>query len=480
MSEIDSLIKLLEYAINSKASKPVETIINEMILFKATIDISYKISYKCSSHMNYYGKSKSYESKTSLSFFPCDHIVCDDCLRSYIEPLYIKVGKGHTYVCPGCISDLSSNKIIINPIDNYIAKLFDKNQIEEVENRILTITNATLLNRPQPKVVQCYYLTNPGTIPCSGQYGPDYILLCNHPICLDCLKTYLYNHKDQEEEIKCFYPRCPKFIQHKLIRKAIENNPELSKIYWRRLKINGEVNLECANGHPFLASSNERTARCNTCGEELCTNCAEKSHEGITCFVAKQKSKEYQLIECIDDEIYKTALHKFEWDLNEKTKKQLREQFKFNCKLNKVFYVNNPLLLEKYEKAKKNMMDNGVPVQEMYLYHSTKLDVYEKICKEGFLIGGKDVEVAVGKLYGLGIYTATDASYSIKLYKKLNKILLCKGLVGRISPQGIGKVADLSTTQYHCFFQDNKGDTSNFYIFFKSEYVLPYCLIEFT
>ena len=133
----------------------------------------------------------------------------------------------------------------------------------------------------------------------------------------------------------------------------------------------------------------------------------------------------------------------------------------------------------KYENAKQAMLSKGINPGEIYVYHGSDLQTYPKICRGGFLIGGKDVDVAIGSVYGLGVYTATDATSSIIFSKSNGRLLICKALRGRITETPIKKVAELDTTEYHSLFVDFKGTKSNFYVFFKTDYIVPLYVVEY-
>ena len=58
-------------------------------------------------------------------------------------------------------------------------------------------------------------------------------------------------------------------------------------------------------------------------------------------------------------------------------------------------------------------------------------------------------------------------------------MLICKALVGKIKPEPINDPNELEKTDYHCYIADFKDVQSNYIIFFKADYVLPYYLVEY-
>ena len=58
-------------------------------------------------------------------------------------------------------------------------------------------------------------------------------------------------------------------------------------------------------------------------------------------------------------------------------------------------------------------------------------------------------------------------------------MLTCKALVGKIKPEPINDPNELEKTDYHCYIADFKDVQSNYIIFFKADYVLPYYLVEY-
>lgn len=478
MSEVDFLIKQLEYCFNSKSQIPLPKILYNLIRFKGQVSVSYRMHFDCTSHMTFFGSNASFENTANiLLFYPCNHIVCKSCIVEYIQPIYIRSGTNNMYYCPGCVSERSPSASPIMQIQYYIQQLISPEIIMEVEARNLQTLLTYNARQMTIKVSRCYFAENPGNIRCKGTSKVQKVIGCNHLICYDCVLIYLRENIDSNE-IRCMAKGCLKFISHSFIKVALAKDPEMRSKFWKKLRITGEVQLICPScpSSFITASSSQSTCRC-PCGVELCTECGSISHADIPCLVALSKQDEYQEFVCENNEHYEFARSQFEWNLHEAQKQKLVGAA--GLKVKSVTLVYNPLLQEKFEKAKQEMIKDGIDPGEIFVYHGSNIKNYPDICRKGILIGGKDVKIAIGSVYGFGVYTASDATMSIHFANKNGKLLLCKGLVGRISPNPIKKIEDLSKTNYHSYFADFRGVQSNYYIFFKSDYVIPYYIIEY-
>ena len=479
MSEVDFLIKQLEYCFNSKSFNPLPKILRHLMLFQGKVNISVRMSYPCSSHTEFFKCNKFFETTTKLYQFPhCNHLVCDDCMKAYLIPIYTRVGSENRYFCPGCISERSQDSTPIMWLDPFLDKYVEWSVREEVENRV-TLTLQTIKNGVAVRKTRCYFADNPGEIRCTGETKVERVIKCNHPICYDCLLKYLEAYPEGEQ-IKCMSVGCSKFISHAFIRTALEANPELRMRYWRKLKTHGEVNLVCFScSRCFSASQNVRYYRCS-CGSEICTECGLASHSDIPCEIAMNSLDAYREEKLTGGMHFENARTLFQWNLHEGQKKKLESLGGIGLNFKSVTYIYNPLLLEKYERAKKEMINQGIDPGEINVYHGSAMKNYADICKKGLLIGSKDVKVAIGSVYGFGVYTATDPTMSIHFTQKNGTVLVCKLLVGKLSPEPIKNVKELDTTEFHSYFVDFNGVQSNYYVSFKSDYVLPYYLVEYS
>ena len=383
------------------------------------------------------------------------------------------------YYCPGCISDRSAASTPIMHIDRYIEYFFDESVRAQVEGRLTATLISIKSQTPTTRTIRCYFADNPGEIRCGGNQRIERVIKCNHSICYGCLLKYL-EAQPENEPIKCMANGCKRFISHAFIRTALEgeNNRELRERYWRSLKTPGEVNLKCvACDECFSAPHNARSYRCS-CGTEICTKCGLASHADIPCLIAMNSLSEYREERFTEGEYFEHARSLYQWSLHKEKKKMLEKDGKV-LDFRTVTYVHNSALLEKYNKAKQEMIDQGIDPGEMFVYHGSLMKNYPEICRKGVLIGGKDVKVAIGSAYGFGVYTATDPTMSIHFSSTNGKLLICRLLVGLVSPEPIRNVKELDTTKFHSYFADFKGVQSNYYISFKSDYVLPTYIVEY-
>jgi hypothetical protein len=121
--------------------------------------------------------------------------------------------------------------------------------------------------------------------------------------------------------------------------------------------------------------------------------------------------------------------------------------------------------------AKKNEFHGAQkPTKEVWVFHGTALENIEKICRDGFQIGGQGVRCANGAAYGRGVYTATGPNTPVQ-YAKMGgsrAIILCKSMPG----------ATKGSTE-----QDGgdswKRSTSDWMIFKTAEQLLPKYVVYF-
>ena len=187
---------------------------------------------------------------------------------------------------------------------------------------------------------------------------------------------------------------------------------------------------------------------------------------------------EYREERFTEGEYFEHARSLYEWSMHKEMKKKIEKNEK-SLDFRAVTYVHNSVLLEKYNKAKQKMIDQGIDPAETFVYHGSGLKNYPDICRKGLLIGGKDVKVAIGSAYGYGVCTATDPTMAIYFSSTNGKLLVCRLLVGLVSPEPIKSIKELDTTTFHSHFVDFRGVQSNYFISFKSDYVLPTYIVEY-
>jgi hypothetical protein len=186
---------------------------------------------------------------------------------------------------------------------------------------------------------------------------------------------------------------------------------------------------------------------------------------------------------------YFHALTLFHWEVNEMIYKKLYELEptlpKFEFKVKNIVYILNEELGLRYIEAKKSISyktgTNEKQIQEIYVFHGSKEENYDSICREGLKMGGRDVQKFFGSRHGLGIYTAKDPLTST-FYSRSNKLLVCKAFLGRRSNEGLGENDELEKFEHDYMMIENDSfqEGSTYYIFFRKEHLVPIYLIEFT
>ena len=81
--------------------------------------------------------------------------------------------------------------------------------------------------------------------------------------------------------------------------------------------------------------------------------------------------------------------------------------------------------IDEFQGAKK-------PTKEVWVFHGTSPENIEKICRNGFKIGGQGVPISNGAAYGRGVYTATGPNTPVQYARRggSDAIILCKSLPG--------------------------------------------------
>ncbi|OMJ91917.1 hypothetical protein SteCoe_5479 [Stentor coeruleus] len=137
-------------------------------------------------------------------------------------------------------------------------------------------------------------------------------------------------------------------------------------------------------------------------------------------------------------------------------------------RLEKIYAVENAILGNLYNK-KMIEIGNRCNNTSVEVWHGTgRYDVYEKICREGFKIGGIDVKNQHGAAYGQGVNAGADPTVCMIYTQNCGYLLLCDGIPGKISQS-----SEMGKINGDCF----KG--GNVWVFFKREQVLPRYLIKF-
>lgn len=139
-------------------------------------------------------------------------------------------------------------------------------------------------------------------------------------------------------------------------------------------------------------------------------------------------------------------------------------------RLDSVIKVNNPGLQSEFERLKQELLMYSNRVVQVW--HGTKsLEIYKRICGEGFKIGGVDVKAKNGVAYGLGVNTGLDPLISLHYTEDCGYLLLCDALPGTISKVPRSQKNDSTGHSYRA---------GNAQIFYNKFQVLPRYLLKIT
>jgi hypothetical protein len=106
--------------------------------------------------------------------------------------------------------------------------------------------------------------------------------------------------------------------------------------------------------------------------------------------------------------------------------------------------------VKKAYEAKKEEFEKkyGTKPSEVWVFHGTKdLKTVERICCEGFKVGGEDVDVANGSAYGKGVYTARGPDTPMG-YSDDKSVILSLALEGKVGEKA-GQDVDSWTPAGH-------------------------------
>ena len=503
MSEALMLLKQLEYCLNSGFPKPAAILVSELIYHKAKPTSTFYMEYNCSSHQYIFNSDLVTPNGSNFQLFtPCLHAVCFDCLENYIQNIFQKVGLSFKYICPGCCANFSVQQTQLDFSANYFTRFIGLDMQTQwmTDNDLRTRTiKQNMFEKPKSR---CYFFKKkihgmncPGiseVIPFPG---------CRHRICRDCIEKSL-EINEIGPNFKCFVPECTQNLSHEFIRDILPTEKSIYRRIAPHLILSDTKIFFCPNCNTNICVKTDLFEYQCACGHSLCPRCGKFSHGDIPCAFADLNNFTYNAIECKANDpvpeyrsLYFKATANFLWDLHPAKKAELMAKHNIKFNILKVFRIINPVLQQKYDQAKRAILAqlnqaNGVQgndkngnqmadTTEKYVFHATEPHLYTEICQNGFKIGGLDVKIKVGKVYGYGVYTATDPTMSITFYNN-KSIIMCKGITGNISQTPIhDKQQFLNNKEFHSYLADFKGTQSNYYVFFKTDYVLPYYLITY-
>ena len=488
MSEIDYLIRQLEYCLTVGYVEPAKALVIELIAHRANVSFEFTMTYKCASHYYFYKQEYASTQENFYLIEPCMHFVCCTCIEFYIKTIYSKKGLQYNYICPGCSVLYSPEPSPLDLLEDYFTRVIPLDMQQEwKEQNNLTTMNIKKIAAQAIQKSACHFFNNKDLgINCRECLQTVTMPVCRHKICKDCIEKSLSRCNDHPP-FKCFVPACKEILQDLFIKGLLVPKSDNMLRILKNLRIEGKSNFNCPDCHtPIETESLAIEIQCSECRKDLCATCGKYSHGDYPCKIAELNDIQYQMIECLEDDPvpqYKSYYHLartlFIWDLEPKKKAELAAVHKIEFKIRKVSKIVNPDLQKLYDKHKSKMKRDKIDPDEKWVFHGTQDHIYDEICRNGFKVGGLDVGVRIGTACGYGVYTATDPTMSIAYYSN-KRIILCKGLTGKKSLNKIDNTNEfLSNTEYHSFFQDNRGIMSNFYVFFNKELVLPFFFIEY-
>ena len=136
-----------------------------------------------------------------------------------------------------------------------------------------------------------------------------------------------------------------------------------------------------------------------------------------------------------------------------------------NCpcltQIKEVEYTRSSILEQKYEARKKEIGQSGAEVTERLLFHGTSKEAIDKIIREGFKVGGEEVTMKTGCVYGKGVYVAANPETAMQYAKTSGMTLLSRAVCG-------------SKDVHHNF-----GATKDIFVLRKGDQLLPCYIVHF-
>ena len=138
----------------------------------------------------------------------------------------------------------------------------------------------------------------------------------------------------------------------------------------------------------------------------------------------------------------------------------------------RIAYVENPVLSRAYEAKKAELREKGIPDKELLLFHGTKDVNADSILRRNF---DKD-KCSPRGAYGTGFYFAGNPAKATQ-YGKV--VIACKVLPGLQQSRTDGKVFQ-PERGYHSFHANNLNNTKKpeIYVVADKDHLLPYCVIQ--
>jgi hypothetical protein len=141
-------------------------------------------------------------------------------------------------------------------------------------------------------------------------------------------------------------------------------------------------------------------------------------------------------------------------------------------RVTQVDYYVSPVTTQQFRAKEAALQQMGVSTDKTWVFHGTAAQNLPPIMSTGFLIGGRDVAVAVGTACGHGVYSATGPDAGpIGYAGASNSVILAQGLKGRCK-NARNAEADHSADSW-------SGGRADWCIFRTKEQVLPVYVVHF-
>ena len=536
-SEVEQLIRQLEYCVLAKHPKAAKEIVKLLIKHKAKLSLECDPVYKCDCHDLFFPGSKLMlrEKKFFEYFERCKHFVCNVCLNKYIKENFEISGYDFPFYCPGCLinggnlfTELDQNQVYFK---NAISGLKDVNQkIEELNEKDKKVRESReavtakcqnfmfhkeeYIDDLKRNLLLYGYAYDMKKFGQEGYESEDLKVIpgCSHCFCKDCLKSIFYEQVVYGMPKKCLNKECNIEVNDSFIAQFFNFDKSDDFSVLTKLKLSDYLYVKCINCNANCQlPKSKKSFKCSNleCDFVLCCLCGYLEHLELDCYEKRIKKKKlrvnidgknkkilslYKEYECRRESTnhqlkshYFNAFTLFQWKISENIYHklyELNENFpRYEMKIKKVTYILNENLQKDYAIGRQELRKaTGSEPKETFVFHGSKEENYDSICREGLKIGGHDVTLSTGKRYGYGIYTADDPITSA-FYAQSSKLLICQALLGRKTEDQVDDPKALENFDYDYKVVENDvqfQEGSTYFIFFKKNQIMPIYLVEFT